>query len=199
MKNILMTIFIASLLSLSMTSFSQATLKIGHVDLTKIMESLPERDTAAAVLQRETKEVQSTYDEMTVVYNKLLDDYDKGKSTYSEIIRKTKETELLDKEKRIQEFEQNAQTNLQKRNSELVQPILDKVLKAVDKVAAENFERQSEHKRAGAENTQTVINICRAVLWSRSRAVPESLRSRDFGPAVLNVRSCVVRRVSIFF
>jgi len=138
MKNIAMTIFLSSLLSLSMTSFSQATLKIGHVDLTKIMESLPERDTAAAVLQRETKEVQSTYDEMTVVYNKLLDEYDKGKSTYSEIIRKTKETELLDKEKRIQEFEQNAQTNLQKRNSELVQPILDKVLKAVDKVAAEN-------------------------------------------------------------
>jgi len=138
MKNILTTIFLAGLLLLSMTSFSQTTLKIGHVDLTKIMESLPERDTAAAVLERETKEVQSTYDEMTVVYNKLLDDYDKGKSTYSEIIRKTKETELLDKEKRIQEFEQNAQTNLQKRNSELVQPILDKVLKAVDKVAAEN-------------------------------------------------------------
>lgn len=138
MKNILITIFLSGLMSLSMTSFSQATLKIGHVDLTKIMESLPERDTAAAVLQRETKEVQSTYDEMTVVYNKLLDDYDKGKSTYSEIIRKTKETELLDKEKRIQEFEQNAQTNLQKRNSELVQPILDKVLKAVNKVAAEN-------------------------------------------------------------
>jgi outer membrane protein len=138
MKNILTTIFLAGLLSLSMISFSQTTLKIGHVDLTKIMESLPERDTAAAILQRETREVQSTYDEMTVVYNKLLDDYDKGKSTFSEIIRKTKETELLDKEKRIQEFEQNAQTNLQKRNSELVQPILDKVLKAVDKVAAEN-------------------------------------------------------------
>jgi outer membrane protein len=138
MKNIITTIILVGLLSVSMTSFSQTTLKIGHVDLTKIMESLPERDTAAAVLQRETKEVQSTYDEMTVVYNKLLDDYDKGKSTFSEIVRKNKETELLDKEKRIQEFEQNAQTNLQKRNSELVQPILDKVLKAVDKVAAEN-------------------------------------------------------------
>jgi outer membrane protein len=138
MKNILLIIFLAGLLSLSLTSFSQATLKIGHVDLTKIMESLPSRDSAAAVLQKETKEVQSTYDEMTVVYNKLLDDYDKGKSTFSEIVRKTKETELLDKEKRIQEFEQNAQNNLQKRNSELVQPILDKVLKAVNKVAAEN-------------------------------------------------------------
>ena len=74
MKNILITVFLAGLLSLTLTSFSQTTLKIGHVDLTKIMESLPERDTAAAMLQRETKEVQSTYDEMTVVYNKLLDD-----------------------------------------------------------------------------------------------------------------------------
>lgn len=138
MKNIFTTTLISVLLSFSMTSFSQPTLKIGHVDLTKIMESLPERDTAAAVLQRETKEVQATYDEMTLVYNKLLDDYDKGKSTFPEIIRKTKEAELLDKEKRIQEFEQNAQANLQKRNSELVQPILDKVLKAVNKVAADN-------------------------------------------------------------
>ena len=138
MKNTLTTIFIAVLICFSLTSFSQATLKIGHIDLTKIMESLPARDTAAAILQRETKEAQSTYDEMTKVYNKLLDDYDRGKATFSEIIRKNKETELLDKEKRIQEFEQNVQTSLQKRNSELIQPILDKVLKAINKVAADN-------------------------------------------------------------
>jgi outer membrane protein len=138
MKNALTTIIIAVLVSISLTSFSQATLKIGHVDLTKIMESLPARDTAAAVLQRETKEVQSTYDEMTAVYNKLLDEYEKGKAAFSEIIRKNKEAELLDKEKRIQEFEQTAQSNLQKRNTELIQPILDKVLKAINKVAADN-------------------------------------------------------------
>jgi outer membrane protein len=138
MKNTLTTIIIAVLVSISLTSFSQATLKIGHVDLTKIMESLPARDTAAAVLQRETKEVQSTYDEMTAVYNKLLDEYEKGKAAFSEIIRKNKEAELLDKEKRIQEFEQTAQSNLQKRNTELIQPILDKVLKAINKVAADN-------------------------------------------------------------
>jgi len=138
MKNTLTTIFIAALICVSLTSFSQTTLKIGHVDLTKIMESLPARDTAAAVLKRETNEVQSTYNEMTAVYNKLLDDYEKGKATFSEIIRKNKEAELLDKEKRIQEFEQNAQTGLNKRNTELIQPILDKVLKAINKVAADN-------------------------------------------------------------
>jgi len=75
---------------------------------------------------------------MTTVYNKMLDDYEKGQSTFTEIVKKNKETELLDKEKRLQEFEQNASTNLQKRNSDLIQPILNKILRAIDKVAAEN-------------------------------------------------------------
>jgi outer membrane protein len=68
----------------------------------------------------------------------MLDDYEKEQSTYTEPVKKNKESELLDKEKRLQEFEQNASANLQKRNSELIQPILNKILKAIDKVAAEN-------------------------------------------------------------
>jgi outer membrane protein len=75
---------------------------------------------------------------MTAVYNKMLDDYEKGQSTFTEFVKKNKETELLDKEKRLQEFEQNASANLQKRNSDLIQPILNKILRAIDKVAAEN-------------------------------------------------------------
>jgi outer membrane protein len=82
--------------------------------------------------------MQSTYDEMTVIYNKLLDDYEKAKQSMSEIIRKNKEAELLDKEKRLREFEQNAANSLQKRNSELIQPIIDKIVKAIKKVADEN-------------------------------------------------------------
>jgi outer membrane protein len=75
---------------------------------------------------------------MTVVYNKMLDDYEKGQSTFTEVVKKNKESELLDKEKRLQEFQQNATTSLQKRNSELIQPLLNKIIKAVDKVAGEN-------------------------------------------------------------
>jgi outer membrane protein len=138
MKNIMTIIFGAGLISISMTTFSQTTLKIGHVDITEIMNALPQRDSAAAVLEKETKEIQSTYDEMTSVYNKMMDDYDKDQSKYSEIEKKNKESELLDKEKRLREFEQNAASNLQKRNTELIQPIMDKILKAIDRVAAEN-------------------------------------------------------------
>lgn len=138
MKNIAAFLFGALLVSISMSSFSQTNLKIGYVDITKIMDSLPAKDSAAAVLEKESKEMQSTYDEMTAVYNKLFDDYQKEQSKLSDIVKKTREAELLDKEKRIQEFGQNASVSLQKRNSELIQPIMDKILKAIDKVAADN-------------------------------------------------------------
>jgi outer membrane protein len=138
MKKIVTVFFVALLLSLSVKVFSQSALKIGHVDIAELLAAIPQRDSAAAVLDKETKELQSTYDEMTATYNKMLDDYEKGQATFSEIVKKNKETELLDKEKRLQEFEQNVQTTLQKRNSELIQPLLDKIIRAIDKVADEN-------------------------------------------------------------
>jgi outer membrane protein len=138
MKKIMTLLVGAVLIFISLTGFSQTTLKIGHVDIAEILAALPARDSAAAVIEKETKEMQATYDDMTAVYNRMLDDYEKGQSTFSEVVKKNKETELLDKEKRLQEFEQNASANMQKRNSELIQPILNKILKAVDKVAGEN-------------------------------------------------------------
>jgi outer membrane protein len=138
MKKIMTILFGAGLISLSMSAFSQSVLKIGHVDIAEILAVLPQRDSAAAVLAKETKELQSTYDEMTVVYNKMLDDYEKEQATYSEPVKKNKESELLDKEKRLQEFEQNVTTTLQKRNTELIQPILDKIIRAINKIASDN-------------------------------------------------------------
>lgn len=87
------------LIFISLTGFSQTTLKIGHVDIAEILAALPARDSAAAVIEKETKEMQSTYDDMTAVYNRMLDDYEKEQSTFSEVVKKSKEAELLDKEK----------------------------------------------------------------------------------------------------
>jgi outer membrane protein len=138
MKNILTFILAAVLMSISVTALPQKALKLGHVDINELMSALPQRDSAAAILDKESKELQSTYEEMTVEYNKLYDDYEKGLPKYSDLIKKTKETELMDKQKRLQEFEQNATSTLQKRNTELLQPILDKILKAVEKVATDS-------------------------------------------------------------
>lgn len=138
MKNILNAIIWTGLISLSMTSFSQAQLKIGHVNINEIMNNLPERDSAQAIMEKETKEIQSTYEEMSVIYNNSFDEYQKGLATYTELVKKTKEAELIDKQKRLAEFEQNATATLQNRNAELIKPIYEKIVRAIEKVANEN-------------------------------------------------------------
>jgi outer membrane protein len=138
MKNLMKLVFTAGLILIPLISFSQGQLKVGHVNINEIMMALPASDSAKVILEKETKEIQSTYEEMTVIYNKLFDDYQKGLSTYSELIKKAKEDELLDKQKRLAEFEQNASTTLQQRNQELVQPIYNKIINAIEKVATDN-------------------------------------------------------------
>jgi outer membrane protein len=135
----LVTLILATgFFSIPVLSFSQNQLKIGHVNINEIMNLLPERDSAQLVLERETKEIESTYEELTVAYNKLLDEYQKGLPTFSELIKKTKEAELMDKQQRLSEFQQDASITLQRRNAELIQPIYDKIIKAIEKIAAEN-------------------------------------------------------------
>jgi outer membrane protein len=138
MKNIWIILIVACLLPLSATAFAQTTLKLGHVDINQILSSLPQRDSAAAVMEKETKEVQHTFEEMTAEYNKLFDDYEKAAPSLTDVVKKAKEADLLDKQKRLEEFQQNASSKLDQRNADLVKPILDKILKAVDKVASEN-------------------------------------------------------------
>ena len=138
MRTLVVFILVFGFLLFAETSYSQSQLKIGHVDVMKILSELPERDSAQLVLDKETKEIESTFEEMQVIYNKLVDDYTKELSTYSELVKKAKEDEILDKQKRLQEFEQNATATLQKRNTELLQPIYEKIIKTIEKVATEN-------------------------------------------------------------
>jgi outer membrane protein len=138
MRTLATFILTFGLLTFTGTTYSQTQLKIGHVDVMKILSELPARDSAQLILDKETKEIETTYEEMQVIYNKLVDDYTKVQSTYSELVKKAKEDEILDKQKRLQEFEQNATTTLQKRNTELLQPIYEKIIKTIEKVATQN-------------------------------------------------------------
>ena len=138
MRTLINIIFGVGLISFAGTTFSQSPLKVGHVDINEIMASLPEKDSAQVRLDKERKEIESTYEEMQVIYNKMVDDYQKGQNTLSDLVKKAKESEILDKQKRLQEFEQNASKTLQQRNFDLVQPIYNKIIKAIEKVATEN-------------------------------------------------------------
>jgi outer membrane protein len=138
MKKLFTLLFVSVIAFISSKGFSQSQLKIGHVNFEEIMLSLPERDSAQAVLKKEADELQSAYEELTVTYNQLFDEYQKGLPSYTAILKKAKEDELLDKQKRMAEFEQNASTTLQNRNTELLKPIIERINQAISRVATED-------------------------------------------------------------
>jgi outer membrane protein len=114
------------------SAVSQIELKIGHANLVEILEALPETDSAEQIIEKDTEELELMLEEMQVEYNKLLDDYQENLASYSEVIRSTKESDIIEMQKRIQTFQQNASQQLQERGVELMQPIYDKIQRAID-------------------------------------------------------------------
>jgi len=122
-----------------MASAMQAqNMKFGHINSDELIRTLPEFDTANANLEKFQKELVNALELMQVELNNKSDAFTKESKNYTEIVRQTKENELVDMNRRIQEFQVNAQQQLQDKQVELFQPIYTKVDKAIKDVGKEN-------------------------------------------------------------
>ncbi len=135
MKKIFVPIFV---FVLSTSIYAQAGLKLGHINSQELLQAMPESDSAQAKLEKATKELQDQLEAMQVEFNKKYQDYVSKKDTYSDLIKQTKETDLQQMNQRIQQFQTNADQDLQKQRTEIFKPILDKANKAISEVAKEN-------------------------------------------------------------
>jgi outer membrane protein len=69
---------------------------------------------------------------MSVELNNKSDAFNKESKNLTDVVRQTKEQEMIDLNRRIQEFQVNAQEQLQNKQVELFQPhIYNKVDKAI--------------------------------------------------------------------
>lgn len=112
--------------------------KFGHINSDELIQALPEFDTASKQLERYRQDLVNALELMTVELNNKSDAYNKESKNLTEIVRQTKEQELVDLNRRIQEFQTNAQEQLQNKQVELFQPIYTKVDKAIKDVGKEN-------------------------------------------------------------
>ncbi len=132
-------VFLISVMTLFVGyGFSQQKLKLGHLNSNNLLEAMPERSTAQKTLQDFSKQLEdqlvSMQEELEKKYNEFLE----KKDSMTELIRKNKEEELMSLQQRIQTFQTNAQQELQKKEQELIMPIVDKAKKAIEDVAKEN-------------------------------------------------------------
>lgn len=138
MKRIIVIVFLMSIVILVGQNAVAQTIKFGHINSDELIQALPEFDTANVKLEKFRKDLINALELMTVELNNKSDVYQKESKNYSDIVKQNKEQELVDMNKRIQEFQTNAQQQLQEKQGELFQPIMAKVDKAIKEVGKEN-------------------------------------------------------------
>ena len=114
-------------------SFSQN--KFGYIDSGELLALMPEKKTAEEELQTFAKSLESQLVAMQSEYQASVTNYQNNESTYSDLVKQDKIAEITGLEQRIQSFQKNAQLELQKKEQELLEPILTKARTAIEDVA----------------------------------------------------------------
>ena len=110
----------------------------GHVNSGEILEVMPGIDSLQIKLKAFQEDLQKMYESMMTEYQQKKDKFDREVGTMSSAVRQVREKELQDLATRIQEFQSNAQDDLEEKQYELAKPYQDAIQDAINKVAKAN-------------------------------------------------------------
>jgi outer membrane protein len=136
MKNALKLLFLSALL-IGGTVLNAQDLKFGHINSSRLLGDMPEREAAQRQLQREAQKLGEELENLQVEYNNKLQNYIEAQDTLSNVVRQLRERELREMQIRMQEFQTGAQEDLQQMEMKLRQPIFEKIERAIAEVAKE--------------------------------------------------------------
>jgi outer membrane protein len=137
MRNTLVLLFLFA----GSTLYSQTVegpQKIGHADWEYIFAQLPEYKQVEIELKTYEQQLQTQLQSKARELEAKYKAFQELPATTPEPVRRDKASELTYLRETMQRFEQDAQTSMQKKQSELVNPILAKIGTAIEAVAKEN-------------------------------------------------------------
>jgi outer membrane protein len=118
-------------------NLAKAQGKIGYVAVDAIVDQMPETKVAIKTITDYNKQF---IDELTKMNNALQtagQAYQAQRATMTDAVRTAKESELNDMQKRMNDYQNTAQQQVQAKQGELGKPIIEKVRAAVAQVAKE--------------------------------------------------------------
>jgi outer membrane protein len=128
---------VAILFSIIATAGNAQTLKFGHIDLQALIQVMPERDSTETEFTKFQTDLEEILGEMQKDYQAKLQELEQMGQEVSELKRNAKISELQNLNERIQGFQQNAQQQIQQKYQELLNPLYEKAMGAIDEVAKE--------------------------------------------------------------
>lgn len=128
---------IIAVLSCLLLAHTVSAQKLAHINSQELLVAMPETDSAQKQLEKIAMEHDLALEEMSVEFNKKMEDYNAKYNEMSDLVKASKEAELQDLQKRVQAFQQTAEQDLQNQRMKLFQPIQEKAVKAVNDVSKE--------------------------------------------------------------
>lgn len=139
MRNVVkIFVVVALVVAGSFHANAQTKAKFGHLNFAELYSMMPGQDTVKTQYESYARDIQTQFSAMQNEYESKLTDYQSNAATMSDIIRETKEKEIIDLQTRIENFQYSAQEKLANKEAQLTAPIIEKAKEAVEAVAKEN-------------------------------------------------------------
>lgn len=128
------TLLIAAVLILAANNTMNAQAKTAHVDVSEIMSKMPAMLDAQNQLQKLSGTYDAEYKKMIEEYQTKIKKYDAESTTATEAVNNERTKEVQDMQKRIGDYRDNAQKELQQKETDIVKPLMEKVRASIQKV-----------------------------------------------------------------
>ncbi len=129
-------LIILALLTIGLSHLASAQ-KLGHANFEEIVGMLPERAGAEKEVQDLQKKLETRLNTMVETYQAKAAEFQQD-TTLSTAMKSSLRSEIADMEKRIQEFQQTAYSEIEVKQNELLNVMLEKVRKAAQEVGKTN-------------------------------------------------------------
>ncbi|WP_298360952.1 OmpH family outer membrane protein [Runella sp.] len=134
-----------------------ATPKIGWTNVDYVMTLLPDYKKIENELQIQQQQIEKAMQEKSKEFEDKYKAYQANLSKWSEIIRADKEKELTRLQTDFQDFQRTSQESLQKKQQQLLQPVMVKIQGAIDAVGKESGYTYIFNMDAGANTTPIIL------------------------------------------
>ena len=128
------TLLIAAVLILTANNTMNAQAKTAHVDVSEIMSKMPAMLDAQNQLQKLSGTYDAEYKKMVDEYQVKIKKYETESTTVTEAVNTERSKEVQDMQKRIVDYRDNAQKELQQKETDIVKPLMEKVRASIQKV-----------------------------------------------------------------
>ena len=120
-----------------MNGFVSAQVKIAHVNTAEVLDAMPDKAKAEKELETYYGELEKQLQTMATEYQNKMQDYEANQATMSNLVKQSKEKEIMDLQGRIQQFQANAEQEFEAKRAEKLSPILEKIQNAINAVGKE--------------------------------------------------------------